>query len=155
MKTKEVLYHRVYQSPRLPRVILKPNSKSGQQDQPDQEASKSSDHQCASERSYGKTRRRNVDCRIPGIPHSTVQQQDTNRKETVKKSIQQFENHPNKESFLQELNKTEKINKFREESKKLITDMGNVEIFELCETSSKKPCPDCNLYWEIVHLGDV
>ena len=22
------------------------------------------------------------------------------------------------------------------------------EIFELCETSSKQPCPDCNLYWE-------
>ena len=35
--------------------------------------------------------------RIPGIPHSTVQQQDTNRKETAKKLIQQFENHPNEE----------------------------------------------------------
>ena len=27
--------------------------------------------------------------------------------------------------------------------------MGNTEIFELCETSSKKQCPDCALYWEI------
>ena len=35
-----------------------------------------------------------------------------------------------------------------EKSKKLITDMGNTEIFELCETSSKKRCPDCALYWE-------
>ena len=26
--------------------------------------------------------------------------------------------------------------------------MGNTEIFELCETSSKKRCPDCALYWE-------
>ena len=69
--------------------------------------------------------------------------------DTVKKMIQQFENHPNKESFLQDLNKTEKITKFSEESKKLITDMGNTEIFELCETSSKKQCPDCNLYREI------
>ena len=82
--------------------------------------------------------------RVPGILHSTVQQQDTNRKETVKRLIQQFENHPNKESFLQDLNKTEKMNKFSEESKKLITDMGNTEIFELCETSSKKQCTDCN-----------
>ena len=83
-------------------------------------------------------------------PFCTVQQQDTNRKETVKKLMQQFENHPNKESFLQDLKKTEKINTFSKESKKLITDTGNItEIFELCETSSKKQCPDCNLYWEI------
>ena len=63
--------------------------------------------------------------------------------------IQQFENHPNKEFFLQDLNKTEEINTFSEKSKKLITDMGNTEIFELCETSSKKQCPDCSLYWGI------
>ena len=82
----------------------------------------------ASDRSYGETCSGNVDYRIPDTPHSTVQQQDTNRREAVKKLIQQFENHPNKESFLQGLNKTEEINKFSEESKKLITDMGNTEI---------------------------
>ena len=27
--------------------------------------------------------------------------------------------------------------------------MNNTEIFELCETSSKQHCPDCNLNWEI------
>ena len=48
-----------------------------------------------------------------------------------------------------DLNKTGKISKFSEESKKLITDMGNNEIFEFCETSYKKQCPDCNLHWEI------
>ena len=132
----------VYQSPRLPRVILKPNSQSGQQDQPDEEARKSSDHQSAWERSYGETRSGNIDYRMPAIPHSSVQQQDTNRKATVKKFIQQFENHANKGPFLQDLNK------FSKESKKLITDMGNTETFELCETSSKKQCPDCDLYWE-------
>ena len=41
------------------------------------------------------------------------------------------------------------MNAFCEKSKKLITDMGNTEIFELCETSSKKQCPDCALCWEI------
>ena len=99
MKTKEELYHKVYQSPRLPRV---------QQDQPDQEARKSQNHQSASA-SYEETRSGNVDLRIPGIPHSTVQQQDTNRRETVKKLIQKFENHPNKEFFLQDLKKTEEV----------------------------------------------
>ena len=140
MKTKEELFHKVCQSPRLPRIVLKPNSQSGQQDQPDQDARKSSDHQSASG-SYGETSSGNVDYRIPGIPHSAVQQQDTNHRETAKKLIQQFENHPNKEFFLQDLNKTEEIDTFSEKSKKSITDMGNTEIFELCKTSSKKRCP--------------
>ena len=115
MKTKEELFHKVNQSPRLPRVLLKPNSQRGQQDQPDQEARKNSDHQSVSG-IYGESRSGNVDCRIPDIPHSTVQQQDTNRRETVKKLIQQFENHPNKEFFLQDLNKNEEINTFSEKS---------------------------------------
>ena len=59
--------------------------------QPDQEARKSSDHQSVS-RSYGETRSGNVDYGIPGVLHSTVQQRDTNRSETVNKFIQQFEN---------------------------------------------------------------
>ena len=53
MKTEEELYHEVYQSPRLPRVILKPNSQSGQQDQLEHEARTSSDHRSVSG-SYGK-----------------------------------------------------------------------------------------------------
>ena len=65
--------------------------------------------------------------------HSAVEQQDTNRRDTVKKLIQQFESHPNKESFLQDLNKTEELNKFTEKLQKLIADMNNNEIFELCE----------------------
>ena len=145
MKTKEERYHWVLQSPMLPRVILKPNSQSGQQDQPDREARQSSDHQSVSG-SFGETRSGNVDYRIPGIPHSTIQQQDTNRKEAVKKLIQHFENH---QPFLQDLIKTEKIHKFSEESKNLITDMSNTEIFELFESSSKKQCPDCAFHCEL------
>ena len=60
LKTKEEQYHKVFQSPRLPRVELKPNSQSGQQDEPDQEARKSSDPQSVSGR-YGETRSDNVD----------------------------------------------------------------------------------------------
>ena len=37
MKTKEVIYHKVCLTPRLPRVVLKANSHSGQQDQRDQD----------------------------------------------------------------------------------------------------------------------
>ena len=62
----------------LSRVFPKPNSKSGQQYQFDQEARTSSDNQ-SSLGSFGETRSGNVDCRMSGMPHSTVQQHDTNR----------------------------------------------------------------------------
>ena len=32
-------------------------------------------------------------------------------------------------------------------SKKMIKDMGNVELFELCETLLKMQCKECLLYW--------
>ena len=66
--------------------------------------------------------------------------------------MQQFESHPNKESFLQDLNKTEEINKFSEKSQKLIPDMNNTETFELSETSSKKQCPDCAFVEDVLNL---
>ena len=73
---------------------------------------------------YRETCRGNVDYRIPGIPHSTVLKEDANRKDTVKRLIQQFENHPKRNSLIQDLNKTEEVNPFSEKSKELITDMG-------------------------------
>ena len=135
-------YHKVYFTPRSPRVVLKPNSHSGQQDQQEQEARTSCDHPSGSKGS-GETWCNNVDYRIPDIPLSAVEQQDTDRKDKVKRLIHQFESHPNKESFLQDLNQTEKTNKFSEKSQELIADMNNTEIFELCESSSKKQCPEC------------
>ena len=148
VKTKEELYHKVYLTPGLPRVVLKANSHNVQQDQQEQDARTSCDRPSGSQGS-GETWCNNVDYRIPGIPLSAVEQQDTNRKDKVKRLIQQFDSHPNKESFLQDLNQTEKTNEFSEKSQKLIADMNNTEIFELCETSSKKQCPDTNFYCEI------
>ena len=90
-----------------------------------------------------------AECQACLILQSNNMTRIAKKKKTVKKLIQQFENHPNKESFLQDLNKTAMNDKFSEESKKLITDMDHTEISELCETLSKKQYPDCKLYWEI------
>ena len=60
-----------------------------------------------------------------------------------------LKNHPNRNVLLKDFEKAEEINHFRQETKNLITDMGNTEIFELYETSSTRQCPDCALYWEI------
>ena len=148
MKTQEELYHKICLTPRLPRVVLKANLHSGQQGQREQDARTSCDQPSESKSSW-ETWNNTVDYRILGIPFSTVEQQDTNREDKVKKLIEQFESQPHKESFLQDVSQTQKINKFSEKSKDLIADMSNTKIFELCETSSKKQCTDCNLYWEI------
>ena len=92
---------------------------------------------------HGNLENNTVDYRIPGIPLSVVEQQDTNRPIKVKKLIEKFEKHQHKESFLQDVSQTQKINKFSKESQELIADMNNTEIFELCENSSKKQCTDC------------
>ena len=139
---------RVRLTPRVPRVVLKSNSQIGRQEQREQDARTSFDQPSGSKSSW-KTGSNTVYYRIPGIPLSAVQQQDTNRKDKVKKLIEKFENHPNKESFLQDFKQTKEINKFSEKSQELIADMNNTEIVELCETSSKQQCPDCNLYWEV------
>ena len=161
MKTGEDLYCKVHQSPRLPRVVLTPNLQYGRQDPPNPEARKSADHHreqsvkyretCRSlladtrrkhpresqRCKYRETCRGNVDYRILVIPHPTVQKEDSKSKETVKRLIQQFENHPNRDSLIQDLIKTDEFNQFSDKSMELITSMGNTEYFELCETSSK------------------
>ena len=90
-----------------------------------------------------------IDFRIPGIPHFAVEQVETNRKQKVRRRIEQFENHPNRNMLLKDFKKSEEINHFSRESKALITEMGNNEIFEFYEISSKRKCSDCALYWEI------
>ena len=165
MKTGEDLYCKVHQSPRSPRVELAPNLQHGRQDPSNLEASKSADHQSEQSAKYEETRhshledsrhkhleenhrakhnktcRGNVDYRIQGIPHSTVQKEDSHRKEIVKRLIQQFENHPHRDSSIKDLKKTEEFNLFSEKSKELISSIGNTEYFEMCETSSKNTMP--------------
>ena len=138
MKTKEELYHKVYLNSSLHVLYSEANSHSGQQDQRDQDARIS----CGIADLRGNLVQQRV-------PLAAVEQQDRNRNDKVKRLIQQFEIHPNKESFLQDLNQTVKINKFNEKSQKLIADMNSTEIFGLCETSSKKQCSDCFFFREI------
>ena len=145
MKTGVDSYCKVCLSPGLPRVVLAPNLHHGRQDLSNPEARTSADHQGEQSAKYAETLRSryketcrgNVDCRIQGIPHSTVQKEDSNCKDIVKRRIQQFENHPNRDSLIEDLNKIEEFNLFNEKSKELITSMGNTEYFELCEISSK------------------
>ena len=115
MKTGEDLCCKVYQSPRLPRVVLiTPNSQYGRQDLSNPDVRTSADHQSERSAKYEETRRGNVDHRIQGVPRSAVQKEDSNRKEIVKRLIQQCENHPNRDSLIEDVNKTEEFNPLSE-----------------------------------------
>ena len=147
MKTKDQLYQRESVILR-PRVVLKPNSQSGWQDLPVQEARSSWKSQQDAE-SYGETRSNTADDRIPGISISTVKLQDARRQINVTKLVEMFEEHQHKEQFLEDMCQKQEINRFSEESQKLLDDMNQTEIFELFENSAEHECPDCNAYSEI------
>ena len=57
-----------------------------------------------------------------------------------------IENHPHRQ-YLQADLQNNAYNPFSEKSKKMIKDMGNVELFELCDTIPEEQCKECLLYW--------
>ena len=129
MKSREELYNNVNQSPRLPRkAVLKPNLHHGRQDLSNLEARTSVDHQSRESEEHGETRSEefeetrsgNIDFRLQGLPHSTVQKEDDVRREAVNKLIHQCEKHPNRESLMADLNMNQKFNLFSEKSKESI-----------------------------------
>ena len=82
-----------------------------------------------------------IDFRVSGLPHAVVKQAENFRfRELVKK----IESHPHRQAFQADLQQNNAYNPFSEESKVMIRDMGNVELFELCETIPKV---QCLLYW--------
>ena len=84
MKTGEEVYCKIYQSPRLPRVALEPNRSIIVRIHLTQMRENPTTMKAKSVCTRG-TCRGNIDYRIPGIPHSTVEQVDTHRKETGKR----------------------------------------------------------------------
>ena len=87
-----------------------------------------------------------IDFRIPGLPHSVVKQADNYR---VRELVKKIENHPHRQSLQRDLQQSNAYNPFSEKSKKMIKDMGDVELFELFETDHKTQCKECLLYWSL------
>ena len=85
-----------------------------------------------------------IDFRISGLPHSVVRQAENSR---VRELVKQVENHPHRQALQQDLQQNNAYNPNSEKSKKMIKDMGNVELFELFETDPKTQCKECLLYW--------
>ena len=85
-----------------------------------------------------------IDFRIPGLPHSVVKQADNYR---VRELVKKIENHPHRHVLQLDLQQNKAYNPFSATAKKMIQDMGNVELFELFETDPKMQCKECLSYW--------
>ena len=85
-----------------------------------------------------------IDFRVSGLPHAVVKQAENFR---VRELVKKIENHPHRQALQADLQQNNAYNPFSEKSKVMIRDMGNVELFELCETIPKVQCPECLLYW--------
>ena len=86
----------------------------------------------------------NMDFRIPGLPHSVVKQAESSR---VRELVRRIENHPDRHALQLDVQQTKAYNPFSAESKRMIQDVGNVELFKLFETDPKTQCKACLSYW--------
>ena len=85
-----------------------------------------------------------IDFRVSGLPHAVVKQAENSR---VRELVKKIESHPHRQDLQADLQQSNAYNPFSEKSKKMIRDMGIVELFELCETIPKVQCSECLLYW--------
>ena len=86
----------------------------------------------------------NIDFRILRLSHSVVKQAENSR---VREIVKKIENHPHRQSLQRDLQQNQASNPFSTTSKKMIQDVGNVELFQLFETDPKTQCKECQSYW--------
>ena len=85
-----------------------------------------------------------IDFRVPGLSHAVVKEAEHFR---VQELVEKIESHPHREALQADLQKNNVYNPFSNNSKAMIRELGNVELFELCETKPKVQCSHCLLFW--------
>ena len=85
-----------------------------------------------------------IDFRVSGLPHAVVKQAENFR---VRELAKKIESHPHRQALQADLQQNNAYNPFSDESKAMIREMGNVELFELCEAIPKVQCSECLLFW--------
>ena len=71
-----------------------------------------------------------IDYNIPGLPHSAVKQSPSTN---IQDLIQKMENHPHRHALQSDLHQRKQFNPFRQESKDMIREVGNIELCELLD----------------------
>ena len=85
-----------------------------------------------------------IDFRVSGLPHAVVKQAGNFR---VRELVKKIESHPHREALQADLQQNHVYNPFSDDSKAMVREKGNVELFEVCETVPKVQCSECFLYW--------
>ena len=85
-----------------------------------------------------------IDLRVSGLPQAIVKQAKNFR---VRELVKKIESHPHRRALEADLQRNNAYNPFSDNSKAMIREMGNVELFELCETIPKVQCSECLVYW--------
>ena len=75
-----------------------------------------------------------IDFSVPGLSHAVVKEAENLR---VQELVKKIESHPHREALQADLQQNNVYNPFSDDSKAMIREMGNVELFELCETIPK------------------
>ena len=68
---------------------------------------------------------------MSGLPHAVVTQAENF---SVRELVKKTESHPHRQALQADLQQNDAYNPFSDESKAMIREMGNEELFELCET---------------------
>ena len=85
-----------------------------------------------------------IDFTVSGLPHAIVKQAENF---SVRELVKKIESHPHRQALQADLQQNSVYNPFSNNSKGMIREMGNVELFELCETIPKVQCSQCLLSW--------
>ena len=85
-----------------------------------------------------------IDFRVPGLSHAVVKEAEHLR---VQELVKKIETHPHRAALHADLQQNNVYNPFNKDSKEMIRELGNVESFELCETTPNVQCAHCLLYW--------
>ena len=85
-----------------------------------------------------------IDFRVPGLPQAIVKEAEHFR---VQELVKKIESHPHREALQADLQQNNVYNPYSNNLKAMIRELGNVELFELCQTIPKVQCSHCLLFW--------
>ena len=78
-----------------------------------------------------------IDFRVPGLSHAVAKEAEHLR---VQELVERIENHPHREALHADLQQNNVDNPFSKNSKEMIRELVNVELFELFEALPKVQC---------------
>ena len=86
-----------------------------------------------------------IDFGVSGLPPAVVTQAENF---CVRELVKKIESHPHRRALQADLQQNNADNPFSDDSKAMIREMGNLELFDLWETIPKVQCSECLLYWK-------